>query len=74
MTVATDIADQASHWEDGLVGSGALNRGHSDSTPYSGLAASTDSDACSGEGHSCSHISLDSQKRTHSLSNGGVNT
>ena len=72
MTVATNIANQASNWEDGSVGSGALNRGHSDGTPYSSLAASTDSDACSGTGQSCSDISWDSQKRTHTLSNGEV--
>ena len=39
---------------------------------FYGLAASTDSDACSGTGQSCSDISWDSQKRTHTLSNGEV--
>ena len=49
MTIATNIANQATNWENGSVGSGALNRGHSDNSPSS-LAASTDSDACSGTG------------------------
>ena len=72
MTVATDIANEGSNWSGSSVGTGALNRGHSDNSPSSSLAASTDSDACSGTGQSCSNISWDSQKRTHTLSNGEV--
>ena len=30
MTIATNIANQASNWSGNSVGSGALNRGHSD--------------------------------------------
>ena len=34
MTIATNIANESSNWITGTVGTGALNRGHSDSTPF----------------------------------------
>ena len=71
-TIATNISNQASNWSDSSVGSGDLNTGHSDNSPSSPLAASTDSNACSGTGQTCDDVSWDSQKRTHTLSNGEV--
>jgi hypothetical protein len=58
MTIATNIANQASNWEDGSVGSGALNRGNSNGT--SALAATG------------SHGAWSTNRRTHTLSNGEV--
>ena len=72
MTVASNIANVASNWSGGSVGSGALNRGHSDNSPADALAASTDTDACSGTGQTCSNTVWDSQRRTHKLSNNEV--
>ncbi len=69
MTIASNIANVASNWSDDSVGSGALNRGHTDGTPADALAASTDTDACSGTGQTCSDTVWDSQRRTHKLSN-----
>ena len=60
MTIATNIANQASNWSDSSVGSGALNRGHSDNFPSSALVATG------------SHGAWSANRRTHSLSNGEV--
>ena len=58
MTIATNIANQASNWSGSSVGSGALNRGHSDGS--SALAATG------------SHGAWSTNHRTHTLSNGEV--
>ncbi|MEA9355886.1 hypothetical protein SHI21_06730 [Bacteriovorax sp. PP10] len=71
-TIARNIADQPSNWSTGTAYSGELNRGHSDGTPASKLAASTDNDGCSGTGQTCSDVVWDSQRRTNTLSNGEV--
>jgi len=73
-TIARNIAGVASNWSTGTVGSGELNRGHSDSSPFGSLAASTDdvNGNCSGTGQTCSSTVWDSQRRTHTLSNGNV--
>ena len=46
MTIARSIEATASNWSSGAVSSGAINRGHSDSTPAATLAASTDDNPC----------------------------
>jgi hypothetical protein len=74
--VARNIEGVSSNWSNGnSSGSNALNRGHSDNSPYNSLAASTDDDPCSGTGDTnCatnSHVDF-TQRRTHTLSNGEV--
>lgn len=72
MTIASNIAGVAENWSGASVGSGSLNRGHSDSSPGS-LAASTDDNApCTGTGQSCNASTWDLQRRTHKLSTGDV--
>jgi hypothetical protein len=68
MTIARSIEATAANWSTGTVNSGAINRGHSDGTPASPLAASTDDDACSGTGQNCTVFN--DQRRTHVLANG----
>lgn len=70
MTIARSIEATASNWSSGAVSSGAINRGHSDSTPAATLAASTDDNPCSGTGDTCSATVFHDQRRTHTLSNG----
>ena len=70
-TIARNIAGVASNWDSGTVASGQLNRGHSDNAPASALAAVTDdNDPCNGTGQTCSSSTWNSQRRTHTLSNG----
>jgi formylglycine-generating enzyme required for sulfatase activity len=72
-TIARNIAGVASNWSTGVVASGELNRGHSDTSPGNSLAAVTDdNDPCNGTGQTCSSTTWDSQRRTHKLSNGNV--
>lgn len=73
-SIARNIAGFASNWSGGAVGgAGQLNRGHSDGTPNNALAAVTDdNDSCSGTDETCSLTVWDSQRRTHTLSNGNV--
>lgn len=70
MSIARDIESTASNWSGGIVNSGKLNTGHSDNAPALSLAASTDADACSGTGNSCSADTWHLQKRTLTLSTG----
>ena len=73
MTLAANIANVPSNWSGGSVGSGALNRGHSDNTPANALAAVTDdNDPCNGTGQACSSTTWNDQRRTHVLSNSNV--
>ncbi len=72
-TIARNIAGTASNWSTGVVASGELNRGHSDTSPANSLAAvADDNDPCNGTGQTCSSSTWDSQRRTHQLSNGNV--
>lgn len=71
-TIARNIAGVASNWSGGAVGSGELNRGHSDGSPNNTLAATVDTDPCYGTGQTCSPSTWNSQRRTHTLSNGNV--
>lgn len=71
-TIARNIAGVASNWSDGVVGTQELNRGHSDNSPSSVLAAAADSDPCNGTGQTCSATVWSPQRRTHTLSNGNI--
>jgi formylglycine-generating enzyme required for sulfatase activity len=72
-TIARNIARTASNWSTGTIASGELNRGHSDSDPNNSLAAdASDVNACIGTNQTCSDTVWDSQRRTHTLSNGEV--
>ena len=72
MTIARSIEANNVNWQGGFVGDGSLNTGHSDNTPASALAASSDDDPCSGTGQTCDTITWDLQKRTHELLSGEV--
>lgn len=73
MTVARDIENTAGNWSGSAVGSGLLNRGHSDGTPDNMLEANADDNqACNGTGQTCSSTVWDEQRRTHVLSTGEV--
>ena len=73
MTVARNIENTAANWSNGVVGAGALNRGHNDNAPANSLPANADDNqACEGTGQTCSSTIWDGQRRTHVLSNAEV--
>jgi len=72
MTIARNIETTASNWSGAAINSGAISSGHNDNAPASSLAASADNDGCSGTGQACSEVAWNSQRRTHTLSNGAV--
>ncbi|MFK7872521.1 MAG: hypothetical protein AB8C84_05035 [Oligoflexales bacterium] len=73
MTVTSNMANVAENWSGGSVGSGMLNRGHSDNSPANSLAGSTnDNDPCFGTEETCDASTWDLQRRTHKLSTGEV--
>jgi hypothetical protein len=78
-TIARNIEGVASNWSGNAVGTGQLNRGHSDSSPSAGLGASADNDPYYGTGQSNAdawnggiYVAGDEQKRTHTLNNNEV--
>jgi hypothetical protein len=72
MTIARDIENTASNWSSGIVGTGQIPRGHSDSSPSSALAITDVNDPYIGTGNNSGEApgSGWEQKRTHALSNG----
>jgi formylglycine-generating enzyme required for sulfatase activity len=74
MTIAHEIEKTAANWSSGIVGTGMLNRGHSDSTPNSALAVTNMNDPYIGTGNNSGQIpgSGWEQKRNHTLSNGQI--
>jgi len=72
MTIAYDIEATDSNWSGPSVGTGMLNRGHSDNSPTSALAVTVDSDSYDGTGNNSGQAAGSGweQKRTHTLSNG----
>ena len=72
MTIARNIETTGSNWSSGTVNNGAISIGHSDNSPGNSLAAGTDNDGCFGTGQVCDDVTWDSQRRTHTLSNGEV--
>lgn len=72
-TIARNIADVDANWSSGVAYNGEISRGHSDSTPFDALVASTDdNDGCIGTGQTCSPTVYNNQRRTHILSNNEV--
>lgn len=72
-TIARNIAGVAWNWSSGTVGSGEINRGHSDNSPSGAqIPDSNDSAACVNTGQTCSDTVWNAQRRTHKLSNGSV--
>ena len=69
MTIAMNVISVPSNWVSGTVGSGAMYRGHSDSSPNNALVASSnDSDGWSNTGDTTPSV----QRRTLTLTNGEV--
>ena len=74
-SIARNIELVGSNWKNGTVGdAGGLSTGHSDQTPAGALAAnSDDNNAChETEATPCDGSTWNSQRRTHTLSNGEV--
>ena len=73
-SIARNIEFVKSNWATGSVGNaGGLSTGHSDSSPAVYLAANgDDNNACHQTGQTCNSSTWDSQRRTHTLSNGEV--
>ncbi len=72
-TIARNIESVASNWSGGSVGSGFLNRGHSDNKPNASLVASPDdNNSCEGTENSCNKTVWHDQRRTHVLTNGKI--
>lgn len=69
-TVARNIESVASNWSSGVVGTGAINTGHSDKSPGQPVGISDVNDPYSDTGNTAE--TSWSQKRTHTLSTGGV--
>jgi hypothetical protein len=67
MTMARDIEAYAPNWSAGAVGTGSLNRGHSDNSPNGVIAITDSEDPWDQTGNDASSWS---QKRTHVLSTG----
>jgi hypothetical protein len=72
MTIAYEIEKTAQNWSNSIVGSGMLNRGHSDGNPLSALTIANINDPYDGTGNNSSQAVNAGweQKRTHTLSNG----
>ena len=78
LTIGANIANVASNWSSGTVGTGSLARGHSDDSPtYVCPASSTDANAfvesdCTPLAAGGGEEDEATQRRTHTLSNGKV--
>ena len=70
MALARDIENQGVNWSTGTVGSGTINRGHSDNKPNISKPASTDDDPWYGLTDADDELFIN--KRTHVLSNGQI--
>lgn len=66
LTVAHNVLNVPSNWSTGIVGSGYIYRGHSDNSPSSAQAASTDDS----DGYFNTSNSSGNQRRTLTLNNG----
>ncbi len=68
LTIAHNVLNVTSNWSGGSVGSGSIYIGHTDNSPSSALAASSnDTDGYNGTGNTSGN-----QRRTLNLSNGEV--
>ena|GEM_PF-1745589 len=74
MAISIDIENTSSNWSGAAVGSGMLNRGHSDALPNNPIAVTDTSDPYNGTGNNAGQspgLGWE-QKRTHTLSNGSI--
>ena len=73
-SIARNIELVGSNWKNSTVGDvGGLSTGHSDPSPTGALAAnSDDNNACHETEQTCNSSTWNSQRRTHTLSNGEV--
>ena len=73
-SIARNIENVESNWATGSVGNaGGLSTGHSDESPVGLLAANIDDNkACHETEQTCNSSTWNSQRRTHTLSNGEV--
>ncbi|MFV8257741.1 Ig-like domain-containing protein [Bdellovibrio bacteriovorus] len=70
---ARHITTVNANWSSGTAFVGRISRGHSDGTPASPLAPSTDDNqGCTGTGQTCSSTVWNLQRRTHVLPSGDV--
>ena len=71
MTISYEIENNSSNWSSGSIGSGMINRGHSDNTPAVSLAITSTADYYSGTGNNSGQGvgSGWEQKRVHFLAN-----
>lgn len=71
MTIAWDIESQTKNWSSGIVGSGMINRGHSDNVPSSTLEILDTTDFYDSTGNLSSQAAGSGweQRRIHYLSN-----
>jgi type II secretory pathway pseudopilin PulG len=67
LTIAQNTMSVGDNWSGGVVGTGSMYRGHTDNTPTSTLAASTDND-----GYSGTNQTTGEQRRTLTLTNGEI--
>lgn len=67
ITIARNIENEPSNWSSGIVGTGNLNRGHTDAAPNNALSITNTADPYDSTGNSA--VSGWEQKRTHTLSN-----
>lgn len=74
MTIAYDIESNPSNWGSGIVGTGALFRGHTDASPGNALAVTNANDPYDGTGNTSVQAmgAGKEQRRTFTLSNGEV--
>ena len=72
-SIARNIELVGSNWANGSVrDAGGLSTGHSDDLTGALAANSDDNEACHQTGQTCNSSTWDSQRRTHTLSNGEV--
>jgi hypothetical protein len=70
---AREIENQGMNWSGHERGQGRINRGHSDGSPNSTVAATADDiDGCHGTNESCTGNGWNDQKRTHVLGGGEI--
>ena len=71
--IARNIENVTRNWSSGTIGSGEINKGHTDGSPWKKLeATAVDGNACFGTNQTCSGTTWHHQRRTHFLSNGEV--
>lgn len=72
MTISYEIENNSANWSGGTVGTGMINRGHSDNTPASALSVTNSSDPYDSTGNNSGEGAGSGweQKRVHYLTNG----